>query len=140
VPADIKAKAVEHKVQTVSLVTTWAELEDALANGFSVTVCSNQGFTLTRDANGFCRASGTWAHCMLLVGIRADIPGACIFQSWGPNVPDGPLALDQPDNSFWADRRTVESMLAMQDSWALSSFVGYPATPLPSHWTYEGFA
>jgi hypothetical protein len=141
VPADVKAKAVDHKVLTTSLVTTYAELEDALANGYPVTVCSNQGFTLTRDSDGFCRARGSWGHCMLITGVRADKrPGACIFQSWGSDCPTGPLALDQPPNSFWAERSVVESMLSMGDSWSLSSFEGYPANVLPTHWTYEGFS
>jgi hypothetical protein len=140
VPADIRSKAVEHKVKTVSLVTTWSELEDAISNGYPVTVCSNQGFTMTRDQDGFCRPRGSWAHCMLICGIRSDQrPGGCIFQSWGFNVPSGPLALDQPPNSFWADRDVLESMLAMQDSWALSAFDGYPGRPMPSNWTYAGF-
>ena len=73
--------------------------------------------------------------------MRADErPGACIFQSWGNSMPSGPLALDQPPNSFWADRRVVESMLSMQDSWALSSFEGYPSQSLPGAWTYADFA
>ncbi|HEY2157680.1 MAG TPA: hypothetical protein VGH33_18770 [Isosphaeraceae bacterium] len=141
VPADIKAKAGEHKVQTTALVSTYEELEDALANGYPVPVCSNQGFTLTRDDQGFCRPRGVWGHCMLIVGLRADDrPGACIFQSWGPDVPSGPLAFDQPPNSFWADRKVVEDMLAMRDSWALSNFDGYPDQTLPTHWGYEAFA
>ncbi len=140
VPADVKQQAVSHKVLTSSLVTTYEELEDALSNGYPVTVCSNQGFTLTRDSDGFCRARGRWGHCMLIVGVRSDKPGACIFQSWGSDVPSGPLALDQPPNSFWAERSVVESMLSKQDSWSLSSFEGYPAQVLPNHWTYDGFA
>jgi hypothetical protein len=139
VPADLKQKAADHPVQTTSLVTTYQELEDSLANGYPVTVCSNQGFTMTRDADGFCSPRGSWAHCMLIVGVRADRrPGACIFQSWGMRTPSGPLALDQPPNSFWADEHVVESMLAAQDSWALSQFTGYPGTPipLPAHWRY----
>src|SRR6185437_3795005 len=71
-PADIEGRAKDHKVKTVSLVQTYAELEDALANGYPVTVCSNQGFTMTRDVHGFCRPSGHWGHCMLLAGVRAD--------------------------------------------------------------------
>jgi hypothetical protein len=133
VPDDIKAKAGEHKVKSFALVSTYEELEDALANGYPVPVCSNQGFTLTRDAQGFCRPRGVWGHCMLIVGVRAgDRPGACIFQSWGPDMPSGPLDLDQPPNSFWADRDVVERMLAMRDSWALSGLDGYPAQPLPA--------
>ena len=141
VPEDIKRMASDHKVQTCSLVTTYEELEDALANGYPVTVCSDQGFMSERDDDGFCRASGTWGHCMLIVGVRADErPGACIFQSWGSDSPGGPIALDQPPNSFWADRDVVEAMLAQNDSWSLSNFEGYPAQVLPNHWTYDGFA
>jgi len=141
VPKALEAQAGAHKVQTASLVSTYEELEDALANGYPVTVCSDQGFTLERDADGFCRPRGSWSHCMLIVGVRADQrPGACIFQSWGSQVPSGPLALDQPPNSFWADRETVAAMLAMQDSWSLSGFQGYPAQILPTAWTYGDFA
>jgi hypothetical protein len=140
VPADVKAKAGDHKVKTATLVATYEELEDSLANGYPVPVCSNQGFTLTRDQDGFCRPKGVWGHCMLIIGTRTDRPGACILQSWGPDVPSGPLGLDQPSNSFWVDRETVTQMLAMQDSWALSQFDGYPGQSLPSHWGYADFA
>jgi hypothetical protein len=141
VPADVKARAHDHRVKTTSLITTYAELEDALANGYPVTVCSDQGFTLERGPDGFCKPRGVWGHCMLIVGVRADRrPGACIFQSWGSSMPTGPLDLDQPPNSFWADRSVVERMLAMEDSWALSNFDGYPSQALPDHWTSGDFA
>ena len=35
-------------------------------------------------------------------------PGACIIQSWGPDVPDGPTVLGQPDFSFWAEQDVIE--------------------------------
>lgn len=141
IPPAVKAQAAKHKVLTTSLVSTYEELEDALANGYPVPVCSNQGFSLTRDDDGFCRPHGTWGHCMLIVGVRAgDRPGACIFQSWGPEMPSGPLGLDQPPNSFWANRDVVADMLSMQDSWALSQFDGYPGQAIPDHWSFGGFA
>ncbi len=140
VPADIKAKAVDHKVRTVSLVSTWEELEAAIANGYPVAVCSDQGFTMTRDAQGFCRASGTWNHCMLVCAIRADRPGACILQSWGPETPSGPLALDQPPCTFWAEKAVVARMLAQRDTFAMSGFDGYPGLIIPKSWTYAGLA
>lgn len=141
IPPELRAGAALHRVVTTSLVTTYGELEDALSNGYPVAVCSPQGFTLERDADGFCDPCGGWLHCMLIVGAR-DLPrpGACVYQSWGNDVPSGPLALDQPPNSFWADRRVVERMLAANDSWSLSRFEGYPAQTLPDHWTYDGFA
>jgi hypothetical protein len=141
VPDSIKAEAGLHKVKTVSLVSTYEELEDALANGYPVPVCSNQGFTLRRDQDGFCLPQGRWGHCMLIVGVRAGSrPGACFMQSWGAEMPSGPLGLDQPPNSFWADRDVVAGMLAMQDSFALSQFDGYPGQVIPDRWSYQGFA
>lgn len=141
VPANIKAQCSPHKVQTISLVTTTDELDDALANGYPVTVCSSQGFTMNRDQNGFCSPRGDWGHCMLIVGVRKDEhPGYCIFQSWGSDNPAGPLALDQPPNSFWITSTVMARMLARQDSWALSNFEGYPGQTLPTHWNYSGFA
>jgi hypothetical protein len=141
VPDSIKQHAGEHKLGAAAMVTQYSELEDALANGYPVTVCSNQGFTLERDSDGFCSPKGSWSHCMLLVGVRTSPrAGACIFQSWGSAMPSGPLSLDQPPNSFWAERAVVERMLSMQDSWSLSTFNGYPGQVLPSHWTYADFA
>lgn len=139
VPAELKRLATDHLVKTVSMVQTYEELEDAIANGYPVPVCSDRGFTMTRDSNGFCRPSGSWAHCMLWAGTRTDIPGALCVQSWGMDCPDGPLVLDQPRNSFWVDRDTVSRMLAMQDSWSLSNFDGYQGQELPANWTYAGF-
>jgi hypothetical protein len=141
VPADVKELCGGHLVKTASLVATWDELEDALANGYPVPVCSDQGFTMTRDKDGFCKPQGTWGHCMLIIGVRQDRPGACIYQSWGEGVPDGPLALDQPSNSFWADRDVISRMLAKRDTFLLNSHVGYPApTPVPVRWLWSGFA
>ena len=73
---------------------------------------------------------------MVFIGLRFDQPGALIGQSWGPDTPGGPLVMDQPSFSFWADRRTVEGMLAAGDSWALSKAPAFKARPLPARWTY----
>ena len=74
---------------------------------------------------------------MLIAGVRFDREGACILQSWGPTVPDGPLALDQPAFSFWAERSVVERILAAGDSWALSRAPEFITRPLPEHWIYH---
>lgn len=136
-PAEIKAQAAPYKLGAAALVSTWDELVAALANGYPVTICSNQGFTLQRDADGFCQARGSWAHCMLIAGVRHDRPGACILQSWGPDSPAGPLGLDQPTFSFWAERRAIERILAQGDSWALSKAPAFVNRPLPERWSYH---
>lgn len=143
VPSDVKAKLADHKVGTASLVQTWDELVAALSNGYPVLVCSNQGFTMTRNDKGICEAQGNWAHCMMIGGIMyvgTNDECAVIFQSWGPNTPDGPTPNDMPDFSFGARRRIVENMLSGRDSYALSKFAGYPGRPLPSGWTFDGWS
>ena len=44
------------KLGNAAGVTTWYELVAAITNGYPVTICCNQGFDLTRDADGFCAA------------------------------------------------------------------------------------
>jgi len=139
-PQSLKTAAADFKLGSAALVKTWGELVAAIGNGYPVTICSNQGFSLQRDAQGFCQARGTWAHCMLIGGVRFDRPGACILQSWGSNNPTGPRDLDQPSFSFWADRPVVERILAQGDSWALSKAPEFVSRPLPAHWSYDSAA
>jgi len=67
---------------------------------------------------------------MCLIAYRGDKQGFCILQSWGRNTPSGPLALGQPDCSFWADWDTVDRMLSGKDSYAISAFDGFPVRTL----------
>lgn len=139
-PHDVEVEAAAYKLGSAAQVSTWEELVAALTNGYPVTICTDQGFTMTRDSDGFCAASGTWGHCMLLAGVRFDRPGACIVQSWGPDEPTGPLALAQPTFSFWASQAVISSILAEGDSWALSKSVGFVARTLPAAWKYRDLA
>lgn len=136
-PAEVKEMAAKFKLGSSARVTTWAELVTALKNGYPVTISTGMGFTLRRDAQGFCVRSGRWGHCMVIGGVRFDRPGACILQSWGPEQPAGPTALDQPGYSFWADRSTVEAILAEGDSWALAKAPDFVTRELPAHWSYS---
>jgi hypothetical protein len=136
-PADLKLQAASFRLGSAALVSTWDELDGALASGYPVTICTDQRFCLTRDEQGFCKPEGTLGHCMFIAGVRFDRPGACILQSWGPDVPTGPRALDQPSFSFWADRSVVEAILAQGDSWALSIAPEFVTRSLPEHWSYN---
>ena len=133
VPADVKALAKPHLVKTVSLVTSFQAAADALANGYPVAVCSNQGFSDTRDSQGFCFPHGVWNHCMLFIGVVniSGRRGLVCLQSWGQNTPGGPVVLGTaPDNSFGVDAHTADQMLSQQDSFALSAFDGFPSRKL----------
>jgi len=137
VPAAIQEQAAPFKLGSAAAVQSWDELVAALSNGYPVTICSSQGFTLERDPQGFCRPKGTWGHCMMIGGVRFDRPGACIHQSWGDECPTGPTALDQPSYSFWADRAVIERILAQGDSWAISRAPAFLTRELPARWSYD---
>lgn len=125
VPDELEPEARIRLVKSVAQVTSFAEAATFIQNGYPVAVCSDQGFSMTRDSQGFCRGQGTWYHCMLFMAVRWDRPGLCCSQSWGANTPDGPLAMEQPDNSFWVDASTVDRMLRQKDSFTGSNFDGY---------------
>lgn len=141
-PKEIKAKMVDHKVKSFALLTSTGDLVAALANLNPAIICSDQGFTMTRDANGLCYPKGSWGHCMHCCGYRTrngDIE-FCIGQSWGPNVPSGPLSDDQPDYTFWIQSKVMAQIISQQDSWAFCGIDGWAGTAIPPHWTVGGFA
>jgi hypothetical protein len=133
VPDDIEAVAKESPVKGAALVRSWTDVKRAIAQGYPVAVCSDQGFTMTRDRDGFARPSGTWYHCMAIIGVRsAPRDGAFVLNSWGDRAHTGPVyPPDQPPAGFWADAQTVDRMVAQGDSYALSDAVGFPARRLP---------
>lgn len=134
-PDELVSQAV--KLGGVALIKDWPTLVSALWNGFPVPICSDQGFAMERDKDGFCAPRGTWNHCMLIAGAQfGRRPGALILQSWGPNVPSGPIGLDAPDFGFWADRNVVERILSQGDSFALMNAPELSGPRLlPPDWT-----
>ena len=132
-PTDLEPRMRENPIRTTSLITSYEDARDAIANGYPVAVCSNQGFQSKRDSEGFARPSGSWSHCMVFIAVddRHRRPGLLCQNSWGPNWITGPKRHGQPDGSFWADADIADKMLRVKpDSYSLSGFVGYPAREL----------
>ena len=136
VPDWIEPKMREHKVQQTSLVTSYEEARDAIANGYPVPVCSSQGFSDRRDSSGFCRPSGKWAHCMLFMSVADTGRSGLLCQnSWGSNWVGGPEGdHDIPAGSFWVDADVADRMLRRKDSYAMSAYQGYPAREKIEDW------
>jgi hypothetical protein len=137
VPDDLEAKAKLHPVTDVAQVRTWEEAKKALASGYGIAICSQQGFRMQRDANGVCAPSGSWAHCMALIGYAPINGKECGFieNSWGANAHTGPLGPGDPmPSGFYADASVIERMLKQNDSWAFAKFQGFPARDLPIDW------
>jgi hypothetical protein len=121
--------AKEHPVRTTTLVTSWEQARDAIANGYPVAICSDQGFNDERDEQGFLHTiRKPWYHCMLLAGIdtMSRRQGGLLINSWGSNWVDGPTRWEQPAGSFWVESDVIDSMLKKEDSFALSNYKGYP--------------
>ena len=131
VPDDLEPIAKRHPVRGTALVRSWTDVERAVRQGYPVVLCSDQGFRMDRDATGRARPQGQWAHCMAVLGVRAEPAGAFILNSWGDQAHTGPrVPPDMPPAGFWADAAVVHRMAAQGDSFALSDAVGFPARPL----------
>jgi len=128
VPDELEPLAKEHPVRSVARVQSWEECLAAIRNRYPVVVCSSQGFTMERDANGFCNPRGTWYHAMAVIGVRGgDRPGGFLLNSWGPDAHSGPRYPDDaPGCGFWVDAAVLDGMLKQGDSWSFSQAVGFP--------------
>jgi hypothetical protein len=126
----------DHQIKTTSLVRTVEEARDALANGYGLAVCSNYGFSNTRDKKGFAKQSGSWGHCMAWIACddTNGEPAFLVQNSWGKwndgGHPEwGPI----PDGSFLIHADVAQGMLSQNGSYAFSGFDGFPLQKLPSY-------
>lgn len=139
VPEALIKDAQKHKVKTISLINTVNQARDALANGYSISVCSMVGFSSRRDQYGIASRSGSWAHAMAWIAMddSHEIYKETLFlvqNSWG-NWNNGPKRHDQPDGSFWIRERDAADMLSQNGSWVFSDVDGYP--PRKVSWTLD---
>lgn len=129
VPDSVKAAAKLHPVAHATRIDTWQQARAALQSGYGINMCSNQGFSGTRDALGFMRPQGSWSHSMGCSSFRGQASGKrgfLIHQSWGDSWSDGPYwPADQPFASFWCDQDTFQSMLDGGDCFAYSMFTPF---------------
>lgn len=137
VPKELLSEAKKHQVKTISLINTIEQARDAIANGYSISVCSMSGFSSRRDKYGIASRSGSWAHAMAWIGMddTHEIHKETLFlvqNSWG-NWNGGEKRHDQPDGSFWIRERDAAEMLEQNGSWVFSDVNGFP--PRKVTWT-----
>jgi hypothetical protein len=128
--------ANDHQIKTVSLVRTIEEARDALANGYAISVCSNYGFSSTRDKKGFAKPSGNWAHAMAWIACddtNNDL-SFLVQNSWGKwNDGGHPSWGPIPDGSFLIHSDVAAGMLKQNGAYAFSNFDGFPVQKLPDY-------
>lgn len=140
VPDLLEPFAKQRRCSETTLATTFEQAAAAIQNGYPVVVCSGQGFSMSRDEDGFCRPGGTWYHCMCMAGVRwGKRPGLLIMNSWGDSNTTGrhypetiPTAVR--NCSFWADAATCTRMLSGEDSYVYAGYSGFTPTNIPD-WT-----
>jgi hypothetical protein len=147
VPDELEPRIKEHPVTAVAMVQTGEDLWTAIGAGKPVPVCSDQGFTSTRDADGFCRRSGSWAHCMLYRG-RFIHPrrGKCLVEqnSWGGYLKgpdefeyvaeDGSVKKEKlPEGCFCVELSVGAAAVSERDSFALAGLTGWDVVKM--NWT-----
>lgn len=133
VPDELEPIAKVHPVKQITRVRTWLEAKKALAAGYGIALCSDQGFSMERNANGVAGPKGTWQHCMCLCGygVIAGKEHGRIDNSWGPTAHTGPTGLGSPGTEgFWAEAKVVDYMLGKGDCWIFSNVDGFPVKRL----------
>jgi hypothetical protein len=137
VPDDLEPHAKKRRVRETSLVRNFDEYCRAIGAGFPVAICSNVGFTFSRDSEGFCKPRGQWLHAMAGISKRhGKRPGGLIWNSWGNNSNSGPHYPDDMPvpfrgSTFWCDADVLDRMLGQGDSFAISNYDGFPPRKLP---------
>lgn len=145
IPSDVESLARLHPVTEVALVQTADELWAAIGAGKPIPVCSMQGFTTTRDSDGFCRRSGQWAHCMTYRGrfIHPTRGKSVIEQnSWGGYL-GGPSTFkyvaddgttktaELPEGCFCVELSVAAQALSEDDTFVLAGLTGWAVAPPP---------
>jgi len=140
VPDTLEPFAKERRCSETTLAVDFDEAAAAISNGYPVVVCSGQGFSMSRDADGFCKPGGVWWHCMCFGGVRfGKRPGLLCFNSWGDSNTVGKhYPEDMPEAvrncSFWVDADVATKMLSGRDSYVYAGYSGFKPTQLPDHW------
>lgn len=133
VPNDLEPLVKQHPVKSTTKISDWNSCKKALAQGYALSIASNQGFTTSRDKNGICRPSGTWNHQMAVIGyttIESQEYGF-ILNSWGNYMGSsnrGPG--DAPVGGFYAHSSVIDRMLKQGDSFCYSGVEGFPLRKL----------
>jgi hypothetical protein len=126
-PDDLEPEAKKHPTGAITQIKSWEAAKRCLAGGRAIAVSSSQGFTMTRDKDGFATARGIWRHCMTLCGYQTGRrEGGRLDNSWGSDAHSGPVGAGDPGpEGFWADAPILDRMLAEGDSWAFDPVGGF---------------
>jgi hypothetical protein len=140
-PASWLAVGKNHLLRTATVLHSFEELRDMLANGYAVSSCGSEGFSDQRDVNGVSLRKGSWAHAMAYLACddRPEIhklyggPLVMLQQSWGDWNEGGKRIfgtfIDMPTGAFWVKWSDIKN----RDMIAFSGVNGWPRKKLKSY-------
>lgn len=130
IPSEIYNLAKPNNIQKFAIIKNFEDACDSLINGYPIIVASNQGFTSSRDKDGFCSPRGSWAHSMSILGFKDDDnrPGVMIANSWPSYLP-GKNEFDLPPSCFWCDAEVFNKMCRFNDTYSFAGFEGFKLKP-----------
>lgn len=138
-PDAIRDYGKKHLIRTSTRLTSREQRRDFLANGYGIFHCGGEGWSSSRDENGFSRQVGRWSHAMATIAfddrqIIKDKYGESlelIQNSWAKFNSGGRKILGTdiliPEGSFWARSSDV----SRRSTFSFSGAMGWPARRLP---------
>ena len=88
--------------------------------------------------DGYLSPMGSWAHCMMFLGVKwKPYPALYCENSWGncyTGTPDKSVPAPFQFSGGWVKAETCTRMLSGEDSFALAGFEGFKARTLPDDW------
>jgi len=141
-PAAWLAVGKDRLIRTATVLNSYEELRDMLANGYGVTSCGGESFSDVRDENGFSpRTSRGWAHAMAygavddrdVIKAKYGEPLVLLIQSWG-EWNSGPRRIlnttyDIPIGAFWVKWSDIKRRKMI----AVSGVPGWPPKKLKDY-------
>lgn len=82
---DFMGEAKQQSVRRWSRSSRWEDVRDALYHKHPFHICSDCGYTMKPDKDGFHRPSGQWPHDMCVYAFWENVKVPCvgILNSWG---------------------------------------------------------
>ncbi len=133
-PENITTIGRQHLIRTVTELSSFEQVRDFLANGYGISTCGGEGWSSTRDENGFSPRRGSWAHALAFIGAddrdvikqKYGEPLVLILNSWGNWNSGGTKVLGTewniPSGSYWAKWSDAKR----RDMYAYSGVNGWP--------------
>lgn len=147
-PREVQEVCRQHLCGSATVVTTWEQFRDMMANGYAISTAGMEAWESERDGLGVCKRNfrKSWAHAIGAIACddRPEIHerygcGLVLLQnSWPASYLSGPDAIRGtnfriPPGSFWARWDDMKERYMV----ALGPSKGWPANKLPN-WGLKG--